>query len=238
MRLAVIPARGGSKRIERKNTRLFCGRPVIAYSISAAQSCGLFDRIIVSTDDQRIATVAREHGAEVPFLRPGELADDFTGTNAVTKHAIAWCRSNGEQVEHACCIYATAPFLQPRYLREGFDKLTATGKAFAFSVTSFPFPIQRAIKIAADGSIEPFFPEHAASRSQDLRHAFHDAGQFYWGTADGFLQDVALFSQHAVAVILPRHVVQDIDTLEDWHQAEVKFKVLRSIEAGETLAQS
>jgi pseudaminic acid cytidylyltransferase len=227
MRLAVIPARGGSKRIEGKNIRSFCGRPVIAYSIEAARTCGLFDRIIVSTDDGPIAAVAREHGADVPFVRPKELADDFTGTNAVTKHAVGWCLSAGDQVEYACCIYATAPFLQSRHLIQGFQRLTATGKSFAFSVTSFPFPIQRAVKIVADGTVEPFFPKYATSRSQDLEHAFHDAGQFYWGTKEAFLNDVPLFSQNSVPVILPRDLVQDIDTPEDWHQAEIKFKVLR-----------
>jgi N-acylneuraminate cytidylyltransferase len=228
MKLAVIPARGGSKRIPAKNIRSFCGRPVIAYSIAAAAACGLFDRIVVSTDDERIAAVARRHGAEVPFLRPKELADDTTGTNAVVKHAISWFAAGGHPVTHACCIYATAPFLQARQLLAGFDKLTASGKAFAFSVALYPHPIQRALRVSADGTLGAFYPEHAFTRSQDLEPAYHDAGQFYWGTSEAFLGDKLMFSPDAVPVILPRHVVADIDTLEDWQEAEIKFKVLLS----------
>lgn len=226
MRLAIIPARGGSKRIPRKNIRSFAGRPIIAYSIHAALESGVFDRIIVSTDDEEIAAVARNAGADIPFLRPAALADDHTGTNAVVKHALTWFADHGEVFDQACCIYATAPFVQARYLREGLATLETSGKSYAFSVTSFPFPIQRAIRINSDGAVEAMYPEHVTSRSQDLEEAYHDAGQFYWGRAEAFLNDVVTFSAAAVPVILPRYLVQDIDTLEDWHRAELMFKAL------------
>ncbi len=230
MKLAIIPARGGSKRIPRKNIRPFHGKPIIAWSIEAALATGLFDRVIVSTDDDEIAEVARAHGAETPFLRPKPLADDVTGTNAVVRHALAWHAERGEAVSLACCIYATAPFVTAAALTDGHDRLVARGHGFAFSVTSFPFPIQRALRVAADGSLAMFQPEHMATRSQDLEEAWHDAGQFYWGTAEAFAADLPLFSHHAVPVVLPRHRVQDIDTLEDWRRAELMFAALQAEE--------
>jgi N-acylneuraminate cytidylyltransferase len=228
MKIAVIPARGGSKRIPRKNIRPFAGKPIIAWSIGAALESGLFDRVIVSTDDEEIAEVSRQYGAETPFLRPRELADDHTGTNAVVKHALGWLMDAGTPVDYACCIYATAPFVQPRYLREGFDKLVASGRSFAFSVTSYPFPIQRALRITADGGVEAIWPENIFRRSQDLEEAYHDAGQFYWGLARAFLEDRVVYSSASVPVLLPRELVQDIDTPEDWRQAELLFKLLSS----------
>jgi len=227
MRIAVIPARGGSKRIPRKNLRLFAGKPIIAYSIAAAQASACFDRIIVSTDDEEIAAMARELGAEVPFVRPSSLADDYTGTNAVVRHAIEWLNVGGTPPSHVCCIYATAPFVQSHFLSEGLARLQASGKSFAFSVTSFPFPIQRAIRINVEGTVEAIQPEHSSTRSQDLEEAFHDAGQFYWGTAQAFLDNVSLFSPAALAIVLPRHLVQDIDTLEDWQRAEYMYQALQ-----------
>ena len=222
--VAIIPARGGSKRIPRKNIRLFFGKPIIAYSIAAAKESGLFDRIIVSTDDEEIATVARQHGADVPFLRPRQLADDFTGTNAVVKHCLQWLESNDMPAQYACCIYPTAPFVQAAFLREGLEKLIESGKSYAFSVTSFAFPIQRAIKINQQGTVEPFSPEGVSARSQDLEEAFHDAGQFYWGKAEAFYNDTVIFSPEAVPIILPRYLVQDIDTEEDWERAELMYR--------------
>lgn len=224
MRLAVIPARGGSKRIPRKNIRLFCGKPIIGYSIAAARESGLFDLVLVSTDDAEIAAVARELGAWVPFVRPAQLSDDHTGTNAVVRHALRWLQAEGEKVRYACCIYATAPFVQPHYLREGYQKLTGLGKSFAFSVTSFAFPIQRALRLDPGGGVSAFSPELIGSRSQDLEEAYHDAGQFYWGTSRAFLKEEVLFSGNSVPVILPRHLVQDIDTLEDWTRAELMYQ--------------
>ncbi len=226
MNIAVIPARGGSKRIPKKNIKMFAGKPIISYSIAAALSCGLFDRIVVSTDDQKIAEVAISCGAEVPFMRPPTLSDDFTGTNAVVSHAIRWLLDHGQQVSHACCIYATAPFVRPDFLRGGFDKLVKSDKSFAFSVTSFPFPIQRAIRINHGETVEPFYPEYISWRSQDLEEAYHDAGQFYWGRSDAFLNDETVFSHLSIPIIIPRYLVQDIDTMEDWTRAELMYKAL------------
>lgn len=228
MKLAVIPARGGSKRIPRKNIRPFCGRPIIGYSIQAAIDSASFDRIIVSTDDAEIADIACREGAEVPFLRPPGLADDFTGTNAVTRHAVEWFIENGESVEHVCCIYATAPFLQPETLRRGLWQLVQDDAAFAITVTTFPFPIQRAVRINQAGRLEMLWPEHLATRSQDLEDAYHDAGQMYWGKAEAFCSDKALFAPHTIPVPVPRERVQDIDTLEDWSRAELMYRALQN----------
>ena len=226
MKIAVIPARGGSKRIPRKNIRMFCGKPIIAYSISAALQTGLFDQVVVSTDDEEIAAVAREFGATTPFIRPKEIADDFTGTNAVVKHAVAWFSAQSNDVTHACCLYATAPLVQARFITEGYGALSRSDAAFAFSVTSYAFPIQRAVRITPDGRVDAIYPEHRMTRSQDLEHAYHDAGQFYWGTARAFLEEMPVFAPHSIGVILPRHLVQDIDTLEDWDQAELIYRAL------------
>ena len=179
MKLAIIPARGGSKRIPRKNIRIFCGKPMIAWSIEAAQASGCFDHIIVSTDDDEIAEVARASGAEVPFIRPPELSDDHIGTTPVIAHAIDWINRNAGIADFACCLYATAPFVQAGDLRRGFDVLQQSGADYAFSVTSYAFPIQRAIRITSDHRVEMFNREHFNTRSQDLEEAFHDAGQFY-----------------------------------------------------------
>jgi len=232
MNIAVIPARGGSKRIPRKNIKPFMGQPVIAHSIAAALASSLFDRIIVSTDDEEIAMVARTCGAEVPFMRQAALADDFTGTNAVVSHAIRWLLDHGQPVSHVCCIYATAPFVSADYLRSGYEKLVDSGRSFAFSVTSFPFPIQRAIRITHEGTVEPFFPEHISSRSQDLEEGYHDAGQFYWGKADAFINDEDIFSSVSIPIVIPRHLVQDIDTMEDWTRAELMYHALLGLTPG------
>jgi N-acylneuraminate cytidylyltransferase len=226
VKIAVIPARGGSKRIPRKNIRMFCGKPIIAYSISAAQQTGLFDQVVVSTDDEEIATVAREFGATTPFIRPKEIADDFTGTNAVVKHAVAWFNAQSNDVTHACCLYATAPLVQANFIMEGYEALSRSDAAFAFSVTSYAFPIQRAVRITPDGRVDAIYPEHRMTRSQDLEHAYHDAGQFYWGTARAFLEDLPVFAPHSIGVILPRQLVQDIDTPEDWDRAELMYQVI------------
>jgi N-acylneuraminate cytidylyltransferase len=229
MRLAVIPARGGSKRIPLKNIREFCGRPMLAWSIEAALQSKCFDRVIVSTDNEEIAAVARIAGAETPFLRPAALADDMTGTIPVIRHAVEWAEQNGSAVGPTCCIYATAPFLRAEDIRRGLDALLAEDCAFAFSVTSFPFPIQRAIRITAAGRVEMFQPEHFNTRSQDLEEAWHDAGQFYWGWPMAWKVESSLFMEAAVPIKLPRHRVQDIDTLEDWVRAEWMFRALQEV---------
>ena len=226
MRLAVIPARGGSKRIPHKNIRDFCGKPMIAWSIEAAKESECFGRIIVSTDDAEIAQVAREYGAEVPFMRPAELADDYLGTAPVIAHATQWQNANGQKASQVCCIYATAPFVQAGDLQRGLKILQSTNADYAFSVTSYAFPIQRTIRITSEQRVEMFHPEHFNNRSQDLEEAWHDAGQFYWGNAEAWLAQKLLFSHDATPVPLPRHRVQDVDTPEDWEQAEWMFKTL------------
>lgn len=228
MKLAIIPARGGSKRIPRKNIKLFSTKPMIAWSIEAALQSGCFDQVIVSTDDQEIAEVARRYGASVPFMRPAELSDDHTGTIPVIQHAIQWFNDQGQSVEHACCLYATAPFVSPQDIRRGFAVLEQNGCDYTFSVTSYAFPIQRAIRLNAEGRVEMFNPEQFNTRSQDLEEAFHDAGQFYWGKADAWLQARVIFSPDSVPVLLPRHRVQDIDTPEDWVRAEWLFKAMQA----------
>jgi N-acylneuraminate cytidylyltransferase len=226
VKIAVIPARGGSKRILRKNIRPFCGKPIIAYSIAAATESGLFEQIVVSTDDEEIAAVARQFGAATPFLRPKAIADDHTGTNAVVKHAISWFADQGTAIAHACCIYATAPLLQSSSIRRGYELLIGSDAAFAFSITDYGFPIQRAVRVMADGRVDSLYPEHRMTRSQDLEVAYHDAGQFYWGTAKAFLDEVPVFSPRSIGVALPRKLVQDIDTPEDWEQAEAMYRVI------------
>lgn len=226
MNIAIIPARGGSKRIPRKNIKLFHGKPMIAYSIEAAKKSDCFDKILVSTDDQEIADVAIQYGAEVPFLRPADIADDFATTLDVMQHAITWCKEQQWSVDKVCCIYATAPFISAEYILQGLKDVSAKNVEYAFSATSFPFPIQRAITLGKDGTVSMFSPEHADTRSQDLEEAYHDAGQFYWGKASAFLSGKAIFSEHSKAVILPRKRVQDIDTYEDWELAESLFSVL------------
>lgn len=227
MNIAVIPARGGSKRIPRKNIKDFCGKPMIVWSIEAAQQSGCFDDIIVSTDDDEIAQVAQAAGASVPFMRPAELADDFTATTPVIAHAVAWHNANRQTVDNACCIYATAPFLQATDLQRGLQTLMAAKSGYAFSVTSYAFPIQRAIRITHNQRVEMFQPEHFNTRSQDLDEAWHDAGQFYWGQASAWLLGNPLFGQDTAPVPLPRHRVQDIDTPEDWQRAEWLFKAMQ-----------
>ena len=227
--LAVIPARGGSKRIPKKNIKDFFGKPLIAYSIQAAIDSKLFDKIIVSTDDKEIAEIAKKYGAEVPFLRPKELSDDFSGTVDVVNHAVEYLESQGERYEYICTIYATAPLLQTKYLIKGYDELKISDAVNAFSSTSMPFPIQRTFKLNGDGRCEMFTPEYYMSRSQDLEEAYQDAGQFYWTNRVRQKQskNKVVFSDISIPVILPRYLVQDIDTLEDWKRAEYMYQALK-----------
>lgn len=227
MNIAVIPARGGSKRIPRKNIKPFYGKPMIAYSIEAAKESGCFDRILVSTDDEEIAGVARQYGAEVPFIRPANIADDFATTMDVMKHAVDWCCEQNWPVQNICCIYATAPFLQKTSLIDGLSVLESSAVDYVFSATTFPFPIQRALSINSVEMVEMFYPEHMNTRSQDLPEAIHDAGQFYWGKADSYRQKKAFFTNQAKAILLPRKLVQDIDTPEDWEFAEALYSALK-----------
>ena len=220
MKIAVIPARGGSKRIPRKNIRAFGGRPMIAHSLAAARASGLFDHVLVSTDDREIAEVAAAAGGEVPFLRPAELADDHAGTGAVVAHAARWMRDQGWAVRAVCCIFATAPFLRPEDLEQGWRRFEAGGWDMVFAATSYAFPIQRAFRLLPEGGVAMFQPEHMATRSQDLVEAYHDAGQFYWASPEAWLEGRTVFGARSAPVVLPRWRVQDIDTPEDWERAE------------------
>jgi N-acylneuraminate cytidylyltransferase len=222
MRLCVIPARGGSKRIPRKNIRAFGGKPMIAWSIEAAKASGCFDRIIISTDDEEIADVSRQGGGEVPFIRPAELADDFAGTTPVIAHAVQWYQDHGQEFTAVCCLYATAPFAESDDIRQGLELLAQAGPdRFVFSATAYVSPIQRALRMdPASGEAHMWQPEQFSKRSQDLEPAYHDAGQFYWGRPDAWLKSGNLF-QGSKPLVLPRWRVQDIDTEEDWIQAEL-----------------
>ncbi|WP_337182240.1 pseudaminic acid cytidylyltransferase [Shinella sp.] len=226
MKIAIIPARGGSKRIPRKNIKPFAGIPMIARSIRTAQESGCFDRIIVSTDDEEIAGVARAEGAEVPFLRPAELSNDHAGTTPVIAHALTFLLEQGDDIDLACCIYATAPFMQAGDLQAAGNLMKATGADYVFSATDFPFPIQRAIRVGPQGEVGMFHPEHMTTRSQDLEPAYHDAGQFYWGRTQAWLSGAPIFGPRSRIHLMPRVRVQDIDTPEDWRQAEAMYAAL------------
>ena len=227
--VAIIPARGGSQRIPRKNLRLLNGEPMIVWSIRTALASGCFEQVIVSTDDAQIADIALAHGAQVPFIRPAELADAYTGTAAVIKHAVGALQDQGLSFDYACCIYATAPLLQARYLQQGLQLLRAAPeKSYAFSVCDFGFPVQRALRLNDEGALESLHPEYRNTRSQDLPVAFQDAGQFYWGRSEAWLRDDVLFSSLSLPVILPRYLVQDIDTEQDWQRAEYMYAALKA----------
>ncbi|RCV89376.1 pseudaminic acid cytidylyltransferase [Billgrantia montanilacus] len=228
MKVAIIPARGGSKRIPRKNIKPFCGKPMIAWSIEAAQRADCFDKIIVSTDYEDIAEVAKSYGASVPFLRPASLSGDHTGTIPVIRHGIEWLTKAGEKVEKVCCLYATAPFVSAEDIIRGLVALDDETIDYAFSVTSYAFPIQRAIRITDYDRIQMFNAEHFNTRSQDLEEAYHDAGQFYWGRKKAWLDEKMIFGERSKPIILPRYRVQDVDTLEDWERAEWMLKAMQA----------
>lgn len=232
MTLCVIPARGGSKRIPRKNIRPFHGRPMIAWSIQAALDSGVFDHIIVSTDDEEVAQIARAEGAEVPFMRPSDLSDDHTPTVPVVKHAITTMQTQWGAQGFVCCLYATAPFVDASDISLAYTQLQASEADYIFPVTTFPFPIQRGVRIRDDGRMEMFAPEHALTRSQDLEEHYHDVGQFYWGRSESWLDGKTLIGPDAIPMIIPRHRAQDIDTPEDWARAEQLFSVLQSDRTG------
>ncbi|WP_457596914.1 pseudaminic acid cytidylyltransferase [Hydrogenimonas sp.] len=222
--VAVIPARGGSKRIPKKNIKPFHGKPLIAYSIETAKKSGLFDRIVVSTDDKEIAEVSRAYGAEVPFLRPKALADDHAPAVEAVEATLQRLEEEGERIDYACTIYPTAPLLEVKYLQEGLSRLKESEAFYAFSATSMPFPIWRTFRLK-EGGCEMFWPEHFATRSQDLEEAYQDAGQFYWEKRlPG--KPPFRFAEYALPILIPRYLVQDIDTPEDWERAEKMYEVL------------
>lgn len=222
MNLCVIPARGGSKRIPHKNIKDFAGVPLIAHSIKTAINSGIFDEIIVSTDDEDIAIISRKFGAKTPFMRDANLSDDFATTGAVMKDA---CLKMGENFKNVCCLYATAPLLRAEILAKAYEKFKDSRCEFLFSACEFSFPIQRAIKLDENGSVSMFYPEYLNTRSQDLQRAYHDAGQFYFAKREAWLEQKPIFAPHSCAFILPRHLVCDIDTLADFEFAQKLYKI-------------
>lgn len=234
MNIAVIPARGGSKRIPRKNIRLFYGQPLLAYSINAAMESNLFRHVIVSTDDHEIALLAREYGALTPFQRPPELATDSAGTMPVMRHAVQEMLKIEPLIERACCIYPTAPFLSATDLRSAYSRLVSQPLDYVFSASTFDYPIQRALRLTRSG-VEMVDPDQRHARSQDLEEYFHDAGQFYWGTCNAWLNQIDVFSDKSQLLQLPRYRCLDIDTEEDWIMAELMYSALQKKKDNEGL---
>jgi pseudaminic acid cytidylyltransferase len=226
MNIAIIPARGGSKRIPKKNIKLFYGRPMIAYAITSAFDSGLFAHVIVSTDDDEIAEVARNHGAETPFTRPAKLSNDHAPTVPVIAHAIEACKNLGWSFEYACCIYPSVPLINMEDLKGSLNELRRSGADYCFPVTQFPSAIQRALLRDSDGRMSPFFPENEHVRTQDLDTTYHDAGQFYWGRAKAWLTNAQVHSG-GVGYVIPSWRVVDIDTSEDWRRAEIIYSALQ-----------
>lgn len=228
--VAVIPARGGSKRIPDKNIRPFCGVPVIARSIQAALGSGLFESVVVSTDSERIAEVALAHGAEVPFLRDPCLAGDQAGLHGVVADALARLAAAGRHYDYVCCLLATAPMVRSADLCSGLELLRGAGAQMSLSVTEFPYCIFRALRHDEQGRAVMIWPENLTRHSQEFPPAFHDAGQFYWWEVARFENKPSVFFSDCVPVFLPRTRVQDIDTPEDWEHAEVLFQNLENRE--------
>ncbi len=225
MKVAIIPARGGSKRIPRKNIKSFHAKPMIAYAIGAALESKAFDRVIVSTDDAEIAEVAIAHGAELPFIRPQELADDHTPTVPVIAHAIRTCDELAWNIEDVCCIYPGVPFISTDDLRTAYEMLVSTGANYVFPVTAFPSPIQRALMRLSDGKVRSFQPEYSTTRTQDLELAYFDVGQFYWGRKQAWLDGLNIHL-NGTTLIIPEWRVVDIDTPADWERAELVYSAL------------
>lgn len=224
MNIAVIPARGGSKRIPRKNVKDFGGRPMIAWAISAALESRLFTKVVVSTDDVEIASIARLHGAETPFVRPADLANDTAGTVPVIAHALRELRKFGVCCNHAACIYPCTPFLRAQDLKDAFDMLVTSGQDFVYPVVEYSHPTFRAMRRASTGKMQFVFPECEMMRTQDLEATYHDAGQFYWGTASAWLAEKKMHTA-GIGMVVPSWRFVDIDSEDDWHRAEMLFKL-------------
>jgi pseudaminic acid cytidylyltransferase len=232
MKVAIIPARGGSKRIPRKNIREFAGKPMIAHAITAAIQSGLFEHIVVTTDDEEISSIAREWGAETPFARPEELADDHTPTVPVIAHAITACRALGWDIDYACCIYPGVPFIQVGDIKSALELLQASREDYSFPITEFPSAIQRALRRLQDGKMQPFYPEYELTRTQDLEPGFYDVGQFYWGKTESWLTNEKIHCS-GVGLSIPSWRTVDIDTPDDWARAELFYKVFQMEKLGE-----
>lgn len=225
--IAIIPARGGSKRVPGKNIKDFCGRPMISYAINKALESCLFDHVIVSTDDERIAAIARQQGASTPFIRPLSLSDDHTATVPVIAHGIRECRNLGWEIDKVCCIYPTAPFLQTEDLKHSLKYLGDSTDNYCFPITQFPFAMQRALQISNSGEVNPLYPTYENVRTQDLELIYFDAGQFYWGAAEVWLKNLKIHT-NGLGYRIPSWRVVDIDTTEDWHRAESMYRGMLS----------
>ncbi len=225
MKIAVIPARGGSKRIPRKNIKAFCGLPMIARAISIAQQSALFDQVVVSTDDAEIAAIARQAGAQTPFTRPPELSDDLTPTVPVVAHAIQACNELGWVIRQACCIYPCVPLLHPGDMAQAFEILLKREADFVYPVTSFAHPVQRAMRRLDTGQMQFLQPQHEMTRTQDLEMTFHDAGQFYWGQADAWLAHKKMHTA-GLGLPIPNWRVVDMDNEDDWRRAELIYMAI------------
>ncbi len=223
--LAIITARGGSKRIPRKNVRLFMGRPMVSYAIAAARDAGLFDEIMVSTDDAEIAGISRSEGAAVPFMRSAATSGDFATTNDVLKEVLSAYARQGRTFDDFCCLYPCVPLLTGALLREAGECFRRSGAESLIPAVRFSYPVQRALRRTADGLVEFREPENAAKRSQDLEPTYHDAGMFYFCRTDAFLAGGSLKTAHTAMFELPEECVQDIDTETDWRLAEMKFRL-------------
>lgn len=225
--VAIITARGGSKRIPRKNIKDFLGKPIIAYSIAAALASGCFDEVMVSTDDEEIAGISKSLGAQVPFLRSPENSNDFAGTAEVIREVVLEYRAQGREFDSLCCIYPTAPFVTAEKLNSAMRQLWGAGADCVLPVVAYSYPIQRSLKIE-NGKIQMLWPENYASRSQDLMPVYHDCGQFYCLKTQSLLDQMKLFAEHTIPLVVPESEVQDIDNEEDWKIAEMKYRILQS----------
>lgn len=225
MNLAIITARGGSKRIPRKNSRPFLGKPIIAYSIETALASGLFDTVMVSTEDDEIADIAQHYGALVPFRRTSRTADDFATTADVLTEVLTRYAALGQNFTYACCLYPTAPFVTQSLLQQAFDRLIAGGFDCVFPVQRFSFPVQRAVTFEGD-KLAWLQPEYALTRSQDLTPAFHDAGQFYAFDVAAFGRTGRLLTDNTSGIEIQEMQAHDIDTETDWQVAEFKYRLL------------
>lgn len=225
--LCVIPARGGSKRIPRKNVKPFMGKPIIAYSIEAALQSGLFEEVMVSTDDEEIAKIAKKYGAKVPFMRSEETSNDFAGTDDVLLEVLEQYQQRGQEFDNLCCLYSTAPFVSSRRLVEAYNELNSQFD-YVFTCVAYSYPIQRSLHIV-DGKIGMLYPEYAEARTQDLETIYHDAGQFYFARVSSYLKEKTLWGKNTKGLILSELEVQDLDTLTDWSLAEMKYKLLNDV---------
>lgn len=224
--LCIIPARGGSKRIPRKNIKEFMGKPIIAYSIEAALKSNMFDVVMVSTDDDEIAEIAKSYGAEVPFMRSEETSNDFATTADVINEVLSRYQKKGTLFDIVACIYATAPFITIDNLKKGFEAIVIGGVDSAFTCVAFSYPVQRGLVVGTDGFIQMKWPEYKKSRSQDLEKFYHDAGQFYISRVDAFHENNSFWGSRTSAIVLDELMVQDLDTPTDWALAEMKYTLL------------